>query len=106
MRDNLLEWMSRLPEDPTECTADELLELISAEELVELVEWLHIEGRALCPYKGHRARRVSSERDLAMFRLRLIDGLTLKQIGERYGVAQEIARKAMRQFGLTGWRRW
>jgi hypothetical protein len=92
--------------DPTECTADELLEVISAEEVIELVEWLATDGRALCPIPGSPARRVPKDRDFEMLRLRLLDNLTLKEIGERYGITQDLPRRALKLFGLTGRRRW
>jgi hypothetical protein len=88
-------------------TGDELLEFLSPEVVIELADALGDEGRALAPTTRAQARHVPNDRDLEMLRARLIDQLTLKQIGERHGVTKEVVRRALvEHFGITGWRRW
>ncbi|HUB74229.1 MAG TPA: hypothetical protein VL979_09360 [Solirubrobacteraceae bacterium] len=88
-------------------TGDELLEFLSPEVVIELADALRDEGRALAPTTRAQARYVPNDRDLEMLRARLIDQLTLKQIGERHGVTKEVVRRALvEHFGITGWRRW
>lgn len=46
---------------------------------------------------------VPNERSSAVFHLRLVEGLTLAEIGERFGVSKELVRRILRKhFGLTG----
>jgi Sigma-70, region 4 len=74
----------------------------SAAELYEIVGQLSQHGLSLPPIRGGRIR-VSSERDLEMFRLRVVERLTLAEVGERTGVSQERVRQILRlHFGLTG----
>lgn len=50
-----------------------------------------------------KVRYVPNERSSAVFRLRLVEGLTLGEIGERFGVSKELVRRILRKhFGLTG----
>jgi hypothetical protein len=73
-----------------------------APELYEIVCRLNQHGLSLPPIPGGRIR-VPSERNLEMFRLRLVERLTLAEIGARTGVSQERARQILRlHFGLTG----
>ncbi|MFI4984884.1 MAG: hypothetical protein ACHP93_03960 [Solirubrobacterales bacterium] len=58
-------------------------ELSSGVELYELICELHRHG--LTPFSGHGGH-VETERELEIFRLRAVDGLTLTGIGERVGL--------------------
>ncbi len=83
-----------------DCTGDELLAILDRVEFLDLVIELRSEGKALAPAPGARLRRVASERDIAMLRLRLIDGLTFREIAARFGVTAEVPRRALRsRFG-------
>jgi hypothetical protein len=73
-----------------------------AAELYEIVGQLSEHGLSLPPIRGGRIR-APSERDLEMFRLRLVERLTLAEVGERTGVSQERVRQILRlHFGLIG----
>ncbi|HUB72969.1 MAG TPA: hypothetical protein VL979_02885 [Solirubrobacteraceae bacterium] len=88
-------------------TGDELLEILSPEVVIELVEALRDDGRALAPIRRAKARHVPSDRAMKMLRARLIDQLTLEQIAARHGVTKEIVRRALvDHFGIRGRRRW
>ena len=75
-------------------------EFSSGVELHELICELHRHG--LTPFSrsgGH----VQGERELTMFRLRAVEGLTLEQIGERLGIKRERVRQLLHlHFGLDG----
>jgi hypothetical protein len=69
-----------------EYTTGELIqrpELSSGVELYELICELHRHG--LTPFSRHGGH-VQGEREREMFRLRAVEGLTLDQIGERFGI--------------------
>lgn len=73
-----------------------------AAELYEIVCQLKQHGLSLPPIPGGHIR-VPSERDLEMFRLRLVERLTLAEVGQRTGVSQERVRQILRlHFGLIG----
>jgi hypothetical protein len=73
-----------------------------AAELYEIACQLKKHGLSLPPIPGGHIR-VPGERDLEMFRLRLVERLTLAEVGERTGVSQERVRQILRlHFGLTG----
>lgn len=62
---------------------------------------------AMCALSRHgivvRGGVVPEERELEMLKLRIVDGLTLKAIGERYGVIGERVRQLLAAyFGLHG----
>jgi len=75
-------------------------EFRSGVELYELICELHRHG--LRPFSA-RGSHVQTERELEMFRLRAVEGLTLAQIGERVGVTTERVRQLLKlHFGLGG----
>lgn len=72
-----------------------------APELYEIVCQLSQHGLSLPPIWGGRIRAPGA-RELEMFRLRLVERLTLAEVGERTGVSQERVRQILRlHFGLT-----
>ena len=75
-------------------------EFRSGVELYELICALHRHG--LTPF-SRPGSHVQTERELEIFRLRAVEGLSLAQIGQRVGVSTEWVRKLLkRHFGLTG----
>lgn len=83
---------------------DDLAQLRSATELLELPGLA--DGRALyeivCALNrrglslpADRDRRVPGDREREMLRLRVIDGLTLHQIGRHFGVSRERVRQLL-----------
>jgi AraC-like DNA-binding protein/DNA-binding CsgD family transcriptional regulator len=86
-----------------EYTTGELIrrpEFSSGVELYELICELHRHG--LTPFSRHGGH-VHGEREREMFRLRAVEGLTLDQIGERFGMKRERVRQLLRlHFGLEG----
>jgi hypothetical protein len=75
-------------------------EISSGVELYELICALH--RHDLTPF-ATRGRHAQTDRELEIFRLRGVEGLTLAQIGPRVGVSTEWVRKLLkRHFGLTG----
>ncbi len=84
--------------------ADELVRKgFGATELHEIVCQLKRNDLALMPTPMARVTYVPNERSSAVFRLRLVEGLTLGEIGERFGVSKELVRRILRKhFGLTG----
>lgn len=74
-------------------------EFRSGVELYELICELHRHG--LTPFS--RSRRIHSERELEIFRLRAVEGLTLAQIGRRFDINAERVRQLLKlHFGLSG----
>jgi AraC-like DNA-binding protein len=69
-------------------------EFRSGVELYELICELHRHG--LRPFSS-RGSHVQTERELEMFRLRAVEGLTLAQIGERVGVTTERVRQLLKR---------
>lgn len=87
-------------------TADWLLEHLDSEQTYEVAAALYSAGLGLKPSEGANYFKRANDRYLDMLRLRLIEGLTLPQIGERHGISGSTARIHLRKFwGLTGWRR-
>jgi AraC-like DNA-binding protein/DNA-binding CsgD family transcriptional regulator len=75
-------------------------EFTSGVELYELICELHRHG--LTPFAAH-AGHVQTDRELQMLRLRAVEGLTLAQIGERFGIKGERVRQLLNlHFGLRG----
>jgi hypothetical protein len=73
-------------------------------ELYEIVCRLNAHDRSLPPIHGGHDR-VPSARNREMLRLRIIEGLTLAEIGKRTGVSTERVRQLLRvYFGLRGTR--
>ncbi len=87
-------------------TATELIDSghFGSAELYEIVCCLNEHGRSLPPIHGGRDR-VPNARNREMLRLRLIERLSLAEIGRRTGVSQERVRQLLRlHFGLSGTR--
>ncbi len=86
-----------------EYTTGELIrrpEFSSGVVLYELICELHRHG--LTPFSRHGGH-VQGEREREMFRLRAVEGQTLNQIGERFGIKRERVRQLLRlHFGLDG----
>lgn len=83
--------------------ADELIQLpqfSKGNELYQIVCALNRQGLSL---PANRRRRLPGDREREMFHLRVVKGLTLKEIGERAGVKSERARQLLNYyFGLKG----
>ncbi len=84
-------------------SADDLIKLpefSKGTELYEIVRALNRRGLSL---PTHRQRHLAKDRELEMFRLRVVEGLTLEEIGEQVGVKNERVRQILfGSFGLTG----
>jgi DNA-binding CsgD family transcriptional regulator len=75
-------------------------ELSGGAELYELVRVPNRRGLSL-PISRHQ--RVPGDRELEMFRLRVVEGLSLEAIGERFGIKSERVRQLLNySFGLRG----
>jgi Sigma-70, region 4/Bacterial RNA polymerase, alpha chain C terminal domain len=88
--------------------ADDLINSghFAATELYEIICRLNRHGLSLPTLPGRRGR-VPNARNRKMLRLRLIDGLSLTEIGKQTGVSQERVRQLLwLHFGLSGTRRW
>lgn len=73
---------------------------IGAAALYEIVCQLNRHDLSL-PTRAGGASYITDDRDLEMFRLRLVEGLTLAEVGERIGVSSERVRQLLRlRFGL------
>ncbi|HEX4436802.1 MAG TPA: sigma factor-like helix-turn-helix DNA-binding protein [Solirubrobacteraceae bacterium] len=79
--------------------ADELIqrpEFRTGSELYEIASALRRHGLSLC-------LRVPGDRELEMLRLRIVEGMTLNEIGLRYGIIAERVRQILGQcYGLHG----
>lgn len=84
--------------------ANELIERgFGPHELYEVVCRLAERDLCLVPRRTARKRRVPNKRDLEMFRLRLLEGLTLGEVGERIGISRDRVRQLSNaSFGLRG----
>lgn len=85
--------------------ADDLLAVphFGALDLYEIVCQLNEHGLSLAPVPGRHAKGDITPRNREIFRLRLIDGLTLAAIAERVQLGPEQVRKVLRgHYGLTG----
>ncbi len=84
-------------------SADDLIKLpefSKGTELYEIVRALNRRGLSL---PTHRQRHLAKDRELEIFRLRVVEGLTLEAIGERVGVQSERVRQILAaSFGLKG----
>jgi len=75
--------------------------------MIEFVEALRADGYALAAFPGNEGRYMPKDRDMDMLHLRLIDGPTLRQIGERHRTHRERLRQTLVQhFGVRGRLRW
>jgi len=75
---------------------------IGAMELYEIVCQLNKHGFSLPMFRGFTTA-VPNEREREMFRLRLVEGLTLTEIAQRLDVEREWVRHILHwHFGLTG----
>jgi hypothetical protein len=84
-------------------SADELIRRgVGAAELYEIVCQLNMRGTSLPSSSGSRIY-TPNDRSREMFRLRIVDGLTLKETGERFGINAECVRRYLaKHFGLRG----
>lgn len=84
-------------------SADDLLrERFGASELYEIVCQLNMRGTSL-PCSSRSVVYMPKDRQREMFRLRIVEGLTLAQVGERVGIKSERVRQILyRHFGLRG----
>jgi Sigma-70, region 4 len=84
-------------------SADDLIERgVGASELYEIVCHLNERDTSLPSSRGGNIR-VPSDRTREMFHLRVVEGLTLKEVGQRYGIIPERVRQIMAaHFGLRG----
>jgi DNA-directed RNA polymerase sigma subunit (sigma70/sigma32) len=68
-----------------------------ARQLIERVEALGQEGESVV------GRRLPDDREMVMLRERLLDGKTLKAIGEAHGIGNERVRQILNHyFGVSG----
>jgi AraC-like DNA-binding protein len=75
-------------------------ELSTGVELYELICELHRHG--LTPFSGHGGH-IQTAREREIFRLRVVEGLTLDEIGERFAVKRERVRQLLKlHFRLNG----
>src|SRR5580698_9540078 len=87
----------------TEPADDLIANGVGPNELYEIVACLNERDLSLPPTRNAKRRRQPSDRDMQMFRLRLIEGLTLDEVADRLGVSKELVRRLVREaFGLTG----
>lgn len=84
-------------------SADDLIERgVGAAELYEVVCQLNKRGTSLPSSRGGNIR-LPSARTREMFRLRIVEGLTLQEVGQRFGIIPERVRQIMAaHFGLRG----
>jgi hypothetical protein len=87
-------------------TATELLDYgVAPADLYEIVCHLNDAGLTLPAIPG-RHIRIAGDREREILRLRLIEKLTLGEIGDRIGISQERVRQLLNMhFGLSGTRR-
>jgi DNA-binding XRE family transcriptional regulator len=94
------------------CTIHELLDhscreliwhaALGPEEVYEIIRRLHGAG-LMPPPTPQRTSRPPSERDLKLFRLRVVHGLSMKEAGQEVGVGVERVRQVLKvYFGLRG----
>jgi hypothetical protein len=89
----------------TQLTSHSCVELmqhpgIGPTTVYEIVRRLHKRGLALPNEWGHA--RLPNERSIAMFRLRFIEGLTLRETGRRFGVSPSRADQILHNyFGVS-----
>lgn len=84
-------------------SADELIRKgFGALELYEVVCQLNEQGTSLPSFSGGNIY-MPNDRSREIFRLRIVEGLTLKEVGERFGINAERVRQILgRDFGLRG----
>ena len=89
----------------TQLTSHSCVELmqhpdIGPAKVYEVIRRLHKRGLALPNEWGHA--RLPNERSIAMFRLRFIEGLTLRETGRRFGVSPSRADQILHNyFGVS-----
>ncbi|HEX5309268.1 MAG TPA: sigma factor-like helix-turn-helix DNA-binding protein [Solirubrobacteraceae bacterium] len=84
-------------------SADELVRKgFGALELYEVVCQLNTQGTSLPASPGGHIY-MPNDRNREIFRLRIVEGLTLKEVGERFDLNSERVRQILaRHFGLRG----
>ena len=86
-------------------TGRELLEHMEPSELYGLIVWLRERGEGIANYHG-RVGRVPSERNVEIFRLRVVEKLTYRATGEAVGLGKERVRQLINaDFGMRRDRR-
>jgi hypothetical protein len=70
---------------------------LTAVEVYDLIVRLHARGEAVANYPG-RAGTLPTVREIKVFRLRYVEGMTLRQTGEAVGISKERVRQVGRQF--------
>jgi hypothetical protein len=83
----------------------ELLIDLTPREVYDVIVALRARGKAVTNYPRRSARKVPSARDVEIFRLRMVEGLTLRQTGEAVGIGPERIRQIMRtHYGIPMYR--
>jgi hypothetical protein len=83
----------------------EILIDLTPQEVYDVIVALRARGKAVTNYPRRPARRMPSERDIEIFRLRMVERLTLKQTGEAVRVGHERIRQIMRaHYGIPMYR--
>jgi hypothetical protein len=73
---------------------------LTAAEVHDLIVRLHARGEAVASYPG-RPGALPTVREIEVFRLRYVEGMTLRQTGEAVGISKERVRQIGRHyFGL------
>jgi len=81
----------------------ELIQRPEFRDGVELYEIACVLSRRGLSLSGHPRHAAAKRRELEMFRLRVIEGLTLEDIGSRFGIKQERVRQLLAlHFGMSG----
>ncbi len=85
-------------------SADELIQRgCGAAELYEVVCQLNKHGTSLPAASGSHIYTTPNDRSREIFRLRIVDGLTLKETGAHFGINAERVRQLLaKHFGLRG----
>jgi hypothetical protein len=94
------------------CTMPELLDhscreliwhsALQPEEVYEVIRQLHRHD-LMPPPTPHRTSRPPEERNLKLFRLRVVYGLSMKEAGQEVGIGVERVRQVLKvYFGLRG----
>ncbi len=84
-------------------SADDLIKLPEFSKGTELYEIVRVLNRRGLSLPTHRQRHLAKDRELEIFRLRVVEGLTLAEVGEQVGVQSERVRQILAaSFGLKG----
>jgi transcriptional regulator with XRE-family HTH domain len=84
-------------------SADDLIKLPEFSKGTELYEIVRVLNRRGLSLPTRRQRHLAKDRELEIFRLRVVEGLTLAEVGEQVGVQSERVRQILAaSFGLKG----